>query len=344
MSMLYYFDERIGKIGERCVDLHLFEGNDIEKLHTLLKEKYVPENWRDIVQQFSKELMVETVIIQEYITKPLLFKKHYKFDLRMYVLTASTNPTVVFYHSGKMRICGVKYTEDFSENAKWGHITNCKIQREHENFEHTKQSIDGQEMLSDWEGFVKFMHELCVEEDHFGIEWYEDKKTKKEQGTLTVEDVGELIDIKCKRIIRDLCDSVGRLNDKESIELRRPCQFTFHGIDVIMDDSGNMWLLEVNRCASISLVGFENIREMTKRMLAEMVDICFEIRNIKKSGRVFDQDTPLSSQKCWQRVPLTYLQKEPFSIVDEKFCRCILVHLIYIYSLSITLYYFVTLS
>jgi len=308
----------LGALGK---EVHLFVGNDIEALHTLLKTKYVPENWRDIVQQFSKELMVETIILQEYITKPLLFKGHYKFDLRMYVLTASTNPTVVFYHQGKMRICGVKYNDDYSENSKWGHITNCKIQREHENFEYTSQSIDGQEMLSDWEGFVRFIYDLCVKEDHFDIEWYEDIKEKKKQGLLTYEDVDELIATKAKRIIRDLCDSVGALNDQESIELQRPCQFTFHGIDVMMDDAGKMWLLEVNRCASISLVGFDNIRDMTKRMLAEMTDICLEIRSIKRSGRRFDQNMPLSSQKVWQRVPLTYLEKKK-EACDEKKMEC----------------------
>merc|ERR1712176_291246 len=94
--------------------------------------------------------------------------------------------------------------------------------------------------------------------------------------------------------------------DAESRALGRPCQFMFHGADIMIDAEGTFWLLEVNRCASISLVGPENIKAMSKAMLSEMVDIELEIREMKMNGQRVDQDTELESVRLWKRCRLDY--------------------------------------
>ena len=44
------------------------------------------------------------MIIQEYISNPLLLDHNNKFDFRVYMLVASTNPTIVYYHDGFLRV------------------------------------------------------------------------------------------------------------------------------------------------------------------------------------------------------------------------------------------------
>ncbi len=45
-----------------------------------------------------------SLIAQSYITNPLLLDMNNKFDFRLYVLVASTNPLIVYYHDGFLRV------------------------------------------------------------------------------------------------------------------------------------------------------------------------------------------------------------------------------------------------
>lgn len=44
------------------------------------------------------------LIVQKYMPNPLLLKGTNKFDFRVYVLVASTNPLIVFYRDGLIRV------------------------------------------------------------------------------------------------------------------------------------------------------------------------------------------------------------------------------------------------
>jgi len=123
---------------------------------------------------------------------------------------------------------------------------------------------------------------------------------------MTIDDMRDLVNIKCMRLLAECHDAFKDQFDKESRELNRPCQFIFNGDDIMIDEDGNFLLLELNRCPSISLIGHQSIKDMTKAMLKEMIDIVLEIRELKINGHVVDQDTTLSSQSKWLRCRLDY--------------------------------------
>ena len=51
----------------------------------------------------------QSLLAQQYISNPLLLDKENKFDFRIYMLIASVNPLIVYYHDGFLRLSLGKY-------------------------------------------------------------------------------------------------------------------------------------------------------------------------------------------------------------------------------------------
>merc|ERR1719150_2381388 len=143
-----------------------------------------------------------------------------------------------------MRVCGVKYNDlskvnddDMKEmmdgeELLYGHISNCKIQRSHNEYDHTSSSIEGQTMLNDWDSFIKFMYDVAIKKKQFGDnKWFEKYQFiyNGDINKMTLEDMKDLINIKCSRLLSQLYSASKTIFDQESIEYNRPCQFMFHG-------------------------------------------------------------------------------------------------------------------
>jgi len=65
------------------------------------------------------------LVAQKYITNPLLLDLNNKFDLRVYMLIASTNPLIVFYHDGYLRV-SINTFDKFSDDRAT-HLTNTYV-------------------------------------------------------------------------------------------------------------------------------------------------------------------------------------------------------------------------
>jgi len=67
-------------------------------------------------------------IAQAYIPNPLLLDLQNKFDFRVYMLIASTNPLMVYYHDGFLRVSLQKY--DKYSDDKGVHLTNTHLSKD----------------------------------------------------------------------------------------------------------------------------------------------------------------------------------------------------------------------
>jgi len=69
----------------------------------------------------------DSVIAQTYITNPLLLDKDNKFDFRVYMLVASTNPLIVYYHDGFLRVSLETYNKNSDDRNV--HLTNTHLSK-----------------------------------------------------------------------------------------------------------------------------------------------------------------------------------------------------------------------
>jgi len=71
--------------------------------------------------------ITKSYIVQNYVHNPLLLDGH-KFDFRMYMLIASTNPLMAFYHDGFLRVTLAEY--DVSSGEKKALLTNLALNKQ----------------------------------------------------------------------------------------------------------------------------------------------------------------------------------------------------------------------
>jgi len=70
----------------------------------------------------------KSIIAQTYITNPLLLDKNNKFDFRVYMLIASTNPMIVYYHDGFLRVSLETYNKNSEDRNV--HLTNTHLSKD----------------------------------------------------------------------------------------------------------------------------------------------------------------------------------------------------------------------
>lgn len=177
----------------------------------------------------------ERYVIQEYIQNPLLIDG-LKFDMRVYVLLAGCDPLKVFVHKeGLSRFATQKYAA-----PTWQNLSNCMMHLT--NYAINKTSED-------------FIFNSDPKVDNVG---------HKRSLTATLQKVKELgfdtekiwTDIQ-KIIVKTLCTAQPSL-----AHVYRACQpddpyngicFEILGFDVILDDTGKAFLLEVNHSPSFNI-------------------------------------------------------------------------------------------
>lgn len=212
-------------------------------------------------------------LAQRYLPNPMLFHGH-KMTFRLYVTITSWDPLRIYvYHNGLVRICSAKYettTESFSnlfvqrvfalifppltDRPRLVHLTNYDLQMDKE---------------------AEFNAEIPADAFHDGL--------RSELGYIFNE-IQKTTSISSERIWNDIhkliACSIIPAEDyiqpwvARKVPYRNNC-FEILGYDVLVDETGKPWLLEINHTPSLSPhTELENgIKKDMLRELMDLVDI-----------------------------------------------------------------------
>lgn len=239
----------------------------------------------------------DDLIAQKYITNPLLLDDIHKFDFRVPVFVASTDPLIVFYHDGFLRVS----LQDFNMNStdKRTHLTNVHVSKSI-----IKAEKDAKEraklrsyQLQLFSGFQEYLLEKGLIDDD---QWLENYLRPAFHKALA-------------HIFRMTGDNF----------VKRSGTFRLFGVDFMMDTDLKIWFIEANKSPQI-FDGTPEVRKFTEKMFDGMVDIIYALLRSRLTrvrefmlGFVKDYlltDVPYNKEEMKQKY--LDISKDKF---DEKF-------------------------
>ncbi|XP_053315157.1 protein polyglycylase TTLL10-like [Spea bombifrons] len=211
-----------------------------------LRCKYEPPRDAD---RISKGISDQARIVQRYIPNPLLLGGR-KFDVRAYMIIASTVPYIVFFRHGYVRLTCNKY--DSKSTDLIGHLTNQYMQKKHPRYEELKE-----ETIWSMERFNSYVNKVFASDKGLPKDWVLDVFTKKMQVIMT----------HCFKTF------------KSKLACRRG-YFDLIGCDFLIDENFQVWLLEMNCNPSLD-TSSEVQKEVIPEVVKDTLDLTIEI--FKKS-------------------------------------------------------------
>lgn len=201
-------------------------------------------------------------IVQRYIPNPLLLEGK-KFDIRSYLLIASTVPFYVFFCHGYVRLTCNPY--DPKSDDLTGHLTNQYMQKKNPLYNEMKE-----ETVWGMERFNNYVNENFAAAKSLSQDWVLNVFTKRMQQIM----------MHCF------------LSVKSKLECRRGF-FDLIGCDFLIDDDFKVWLLEMN-CNPALQTNCEVLKEVIPSVVNETLDLALEIFNKSFKGQ---RIMPLNTQK-----------------------------------------------
>jgi hypothetical protein len=176
-------------------------------------QEVVANTIESVEPEFEIESVDSKTIMQKYIENPLLLENR-KFDIRCYMLIASTKPLLVLFHHGYIRLSLNPYSTEFEgKSAQITHLTNNSVQKKHPDYYTNKEN-------SIW-GMNKF-------------EEYLEKDLK-----ISKEAVNNLYAQIKKILTYTITCSESKLDKKTGF-------FELLGCDILVDSNLKPYLLEIN--------------------------------------------------------------------------------------------------
>ncbi|CEF63871.1 Tubulin polyglutamylase TTLL4 [Strongyloides ratti] len=166
------------------------------------------------------------LVAQQYLEKPLLINGA-KFDLRFYIYVPSFDPLrIYFYDDGLVRFASLPYSNCPSTmDNKYVYLTNYSINKNAQSEGHTNEPVPKWDMATFWN--------------------YLDKMYGKEIRKLVKQ---KIKDVAAKAVIA--CESYIRSHAEKHSTFLFNCHELF-GMDIILDENFEPWLLEMNISPSL---------------------------------------------------------------------------------------------
>ena len=187
--------------------------------------------------------ITKNVIIQDYVQNPLLINGR-KFDFRFYVLIASTNPMIAYYHDGLLRVSLESYDEEGGDKRSL--LTNLALSKDqYEKAENKTEMLEDQ--MWDFPRFQEYLLKAGVVSDPNWLDNYLRPEFKKA----------------CIHLLRSVQDKFRK--DSSLYEV--------YGVDFIIDTDMNIWFLEANAGPSWDGDYTQSVEKIISGMLKEHFEI-----------------------------------------------------------------------
>jgi len=222
-------------------------------------------------------------IIQSYIRNEWTFQGH-KCDLRVYVLVASIQPLIVYYHDGIVRTAiGLHNEEDFGESK--AHLTNVSQNKQNR---------------TAWEP-VKMFDQLDTELQEY---------SKREGAKLNISDPINHIRNQIKRILGVVFASFKSRISLNDLPIDNA--FALMGADFVIDKDLKVWLLEMQ--LGPQLVGESHAKKtaLLQEVITTTIDVVEEVFHKQ------ERKEPLLPLSKASNFDLVYFdQSYQFEIIEE---------------------------
>ena len=191
-------------------------------------------------------------IVTKYISNPHLINGK-KYDLRIYLFVTGHRPLKIYiYDEGLARICSEEYNLDIT-NLKnlYIHLTNVAINKKNPHFK--KNDISNEEETNIW-SLTKLKEYYKKEGKDF------DKVFKKIQ------------DIAIKSVIGISKTEIETEDFKTEYTINNENLFELYGMDILIDENMNAWLIEINLSPSLGAVGYYE-EKLKSKLFTDMFNI-----------------------------------------------------------------------
>jgi len=212
-------------------------------------EQYIRDSYKNGAQCGMDN---KSIVAQYYIPNPLLLDKENKFDFRIYLLVASIDPLIVYYHDGFLRVSLSKY--DKYSKDKNVHFTNTHLSKTI--FAEAKGNKIGgatEEELRDYQMWLlEDLQEYLL-------------KTGKVSNK-------NWLDEELRPKFKQAFVHIARMIEKSLY--KTPSVFELFGLDFVMDEDLNIWFIECNPSPQYVGTNDRKTRFLTK-MLTDMFEVQF---------------------------------------------------------------------
>jgi len=247
----------------------------------LLNDEQVAELDRDYSKGKKCGELKKSLIVQGYVSNPLLLDLNNKFDFRLYGLIASTNPLIMYYHDGFLRVALNPFDTKSSDKAT--HLTNTYL---------ANQKIEDAKKA---DKLINGMTEKELLEYHL---WSFDKLEKYLLESGKVTDPNWLNNYLRPAIHKAI---VHVLKMTSHSFLKHSNLYELHGLDFILDNDMKLWFIESNPSPLLTgttkhMIYHETIRDAMDIMYAyyrsRMARFVKLIKNMEQDPKALTTNLP----------------------------------------------------
>lgn len=246
-----------------------------EEIDNLLSER---DARKDNPKYSSRPAMVR--IVQRYIPNPLLLDGR-KFDIRAYMLIASTVPYLVLFHHGYIRLSCLKY--HYNDTNLTTHLTNQFVQKKDPSYKDVKEDT-----AWSMQKFNDYINKHYAEEKGLEQDWTFNTLTKQ-----------------MHRIV---------LHCFNSVKHKLQCKigyFDLYGMDFMIDADMKVWLIEINVNPALH-VNCEALKEVIPHVVEESLHVSIEAFDKARRNQPL---VPLQTIKTFQ---VLHVGSAPFNTATRQ--------------------------